>query len=151
MENYKALQDLKEFESLNLSSDFSLHKKTTKMAQLPALGTPMQVTIKEKIVEDEATKQKNKQLEAELSEMKEKLANIKVQEEKPQVDAEPKANPLTAKIVESLQVKVAEMQCEMDKKLKESSAVTSMKQIIKDKNAKINELREKLAKYEGDD
>jgi hypothetical protein len=48
------------------------------MAQLPALGTPMQVTIKEKIVEDEATKQKNKQLEAELSEMKEKLANLKV-------------------------------------------------------------------------
>jgi hypothetical protein len=43
------------------------------------------------------------------------------------------------------------MQGEMDKKLKESSAVTSMKQIIKDKNAKINELREKLAKYEGDD
>jgi hypothetical protein len=37
---------------------------------------------------------------------------------------------------------------EMDKKLNQSQAVASMKQIIKDKNAMINTLRERLAKYE---
>jgi len=36
----------------------------------------------------------------------------------------------------------------MDKKLNQSQAVASMKQIIKDKNAMINTLRERLAKYE---
>lgn len=40
---------------------------------------------------------------------------------------------------------------EMDKKLNQSQAVTSMKQIIKDKNKMINSLRERLAKYEKDD
>lgn len=44
--------------------------------------------------------------------------------------------------------KFASMAEEYEKKLNQSQAVASMKQIIKDKNAMINDLRERLGKYE---
>lgn len=46
------------------------------------------------------------------------------------------------------QQKLSAMEEEYDKKLNQSQAVASMKQIIKDKNAQINQLRERLSKYE---
>lgn len=39
MENYKALQDMKEFEELVLQDDFSLKKKPIMSKQLPTLGS----------------------------------------------------------------------------------------------------------------
>jgi hypothetical protein len=39
MENYKALQQMKDFEALTLNSDFSLTKKPQLGAKLPVLGT----------------------------------------------------------------------------------------------------------------
>lgn len=47
--------------------------------------------------------------------------------------------------------KLASMSEEYEKKLSQSQAVASMKQIIKDKNEMINSLRERLSKYEKDD
>ena len=43
MENYKALQDMKDFEELVMNQDFTLVKKPTAKAQLPTLGAPVQV------------------------------------------------------------------------------------------------------------
>ena len=41
MENYKALTDMREFEDLVMQEDFTLVKKPTMKAQLPALGAPV--------------------------------------------------------------------------------------------------------------
>ena len=41
MENYKALQQVKDFEELIMESDFTLVKKPTMKAQLPGLGAPV--------------------------------------------------------------------------------------------------------------
>lgn len=43
MENYKALQDMKEFEELVMTEEFTLQKKPTMKAQLPQLGAPVQI------------------------------------------------------------------------------------------------------------
>jgi hypothetical protein len=39
MENYRALEDIKDFENLQLSSTFSLQKKATVTSKLPTLGS----------------------------------------------------------------------------------------------------------------
>ena len=42
MENYKALQEMKDFEQLVLTQDFTLTKKSTLLqAKLPGLGAPV--------------------------------------------------------------------------------------------------------------
>ena len=42
MENYRALEDIKDFENLQLSAaSFSLQKKTATVSKLPALGMGM--------------------------------------------------------------------------------------------------------------
>mmetsp|Transcript_16335 Transcript_16335/g.15677 ORF Transcript_16335/g.15677 Transcript_16335/m.15677 type:complete len:100 (+) Transcript_16335:18-317(+) len=38
MENYKALEEIKDFESLEQSQSFALTKKATQMAKLPTIG-----------------------------------------------------------------------------------------------------------------
>lgn len=39
MENYKALEDIKDFERLDLNRGFSLQKKATVTSKLPTLGS----------------------------------------------------------------------------------------------------------------
>lgn len=41
MENYKALEDIKDFEKLDLNKGFSLQKKATVTSKLPTLGTAL--------------------------------------------------------------------------------------------------------------
>lgn len=42
MENYKALQEMKDFEELVMNSDFTLEKKQTlRASKLPGLGQPV--------------------------------------------------------------------------------------------------------------
>ena len=42
MENYKALEDIKDFENLQMSSNqFTLQKKATVASKLPSLGSAM--------------------------------------------------------------------------------------------------------------
>ena len=43
MENYKALQEMKDFENLVMNQDFSLTKKPVGISKLPGLGAPVQV------------------------------------------------------------------------------------------------------------
>lgn len=43
MENYKALQEMKDFESLVLNEDFSLTKKPQAKATLPSLSAPVKI------------------------------------------------------------------------------------------------------------
>ena len=43
MENYKALQEMRDFENLVRDQDFSLTKKPTGLNKLPGLGAPVQV------------------------------------------------------------------------------------------------------------
>ena len=38
MENYKALEEIKDFESLQLTQSFALTKKATYISKLPTLG-----------------------------------------------------------------------------------------------------------------
>jgi len=74
MENYKALQDMKDFEELVMNQDFSLTKRATIKAQLPALGTP--VTVQKVIVADEKVEKRNKELESEMKRLKTQLSEI---------------------------------------------------------------------------
>ena len=41
MENYKKLQEMKDFEELEMNSDFSLSKKPSALAKLPTLNAPV--------------------------------------------------------------------------------------------------------------
>ena len=41
MENYKALQDMKDFEELVMNQDFTLTRKPAANAQLPVLSAPV--------------------------------------------------------------------------------------------------------------
>lgn len=49
MENYKALEEIKDFESLSLKAtgDFSLKKKANAGSKLPTLGSTMYMTAQE--------------------------------------------------------------------------------------------------------
>ncbi len=76
MENYKALQEIKDFEQLVMTKDFTLTKKSTLLnAKLPGLGQTVQ--IQKVIVQDEATQAKNLSLEAEVSSLRSKLETMK--------------------------------------------------------------------------
>ena len=69
MENYKALQELKDFEQLMMTQDFTLTKKSTLLqAKLPGLGAPVQV--QKVFVQDETMQAKNLSLEAEVNSLK---------------------------------------------------------------------------------
>ena len=61
MENYKALQEMKDFENLEMQSDFSLTKKGAMGGKLPTLGAP--VKVEKVIVQDEETQKKNAMLQ----------------------------------------------------------------------------------------
>jgi hypothetical protein len=74
MENYKALQEMKNFEQLEMQSDFSLTKKPIMKATLPTLGAP--VKVEKVMVEDEGLKNKNAMLEGLVSELQKKLVLI---------------------------------------------------------------------------
>jgi len=43
MENYKALNEMKEFESLVMNQDFTLTKKPAMSSKLPTLGAPVTI------------------------------------------------------------------------------------------------------------
>lgn len=43
MENYKALNEMKEFEHLVMNQDFTLTKKPAMGSKLPTLGAPVQI------------------------------------------------------------------------------------------------------------
>lgn len=66
MENYKALQDLKEFESLMLTDHSTLEKRPTAAV----------VKIEKVFVADEETAVKNKRLEAEVEQLRQKLQAV---------------------------------------------------------------------------
>ena len=53
MENYKALQQVKDFEEMIMDADFTLIRKPTAKAQLPGLGAP--VKVETVVVQDEET------------------------------------------------------------------------------------------------
>ena len=64
MENYKALQDMKKFETDYANQDFSLTKKPQVGAKLPMLSAP--VEVKTVMVKDESLEKRNQSLEADV-------------------------------------------------------------------------------------
>ena len=54
MENYKALQEMRDFETMVMNQDFTLTKKPTGLNKLPGLGAPVQV--QKVMVDDQETK-----------------------------------------------------------------------------------------------
>lgn len=53
-------------------------------------------------------------------------------------------------VSENLRKEAMNTKQELQKKVNQLTQVTNMKKMIQDKNAKINELRERLSKYEAD-
>lgn len=53
-------------------------------------------------------------------------------------------------VTENLRKEAMNTKQELQKKVNQLTQVTNMKKMIQDKNAKINELRERLSKYEAD-
>lgn len=67
MENYKALEDIKDFENMNMSSQFALSKKATVTAKLPTLGsTVIDPNLQSQNLELKAENEKLKKMMAEL-------------------------------------------------------------------------------------
>ena len=147
MENYKALQEMKDFEELVMNADFTLEKKQAALMRkstLPGLGAPIQV--EKVVVKDEAVVQENERLQAELQRMKTQLAStdleqsIKTQAESLKADEDEEK--------EQLRKELAEVKAQMELKINQTDAVKNMKKMLQDKNAIIAELREKLEKHE---
>ena len=133
MENYKALQQVKDFEELIMESDFTLVKKPTMKAQLPGLGAPVQ--IERVVVQDEETQAQNVNLKRQVTELQSRINDsgsaASVTEEN-----------------ERLKAQLAETQSQLDMKVNQTPAVQNMKKMLQDKNTVISELREKLAQLE---
>ena len=129
MENYKALQDMKDFEELVMQQDFTLVKKPTIKAQLPQLGA--QVEVQKVVVKDESVVEENRRLKAELEQAKEELKAKGVAGEG---DAEK----------EQLKKELAELKEQFELKINQTEAVKNMKKMLQDKNAIIQDLRQKL-------
>ena len=60
MENYKALQDMKDFEELIMQADFTLIRKPTEQAKQPE---PAPVQVERVVVQDEETVAQNQSLQ----------------------------------------------------------------------------------------
>lgn len=73
MENYKALQDMKDFEELVMNQDFTLTKKPAANAQLPAQSAPPQV--ERVVVQDQSTIEENKQLQKQVTQLQSQIEN----------------------------------------------------------------------------
>ena len=76
MENYKALEDIKDFEKLSLTgaTDFSLtKKKATGAAKLPTLGTAMMMGVAES-QETQQLREENEKVKKMMTALQEKLA-----------------------------------------------------------------------------
>ena len=76
MENYKALEDIKDFEQLSLSgaSDFSMtRKKATGASKLPTLGAAMMMSTAES-AETQKLKEENERVKKMMQALQDKLA-----------------------------------------------------------------------------
>ena len=137
MENYKALQDMKEFEQLIMNQDYTL---VSKQDVMQAAARKM-----EKEKEDQQVKQQNHQLVNEVMELKKQLT-LKDHEINEKSAAASKTDDQPVK----LQRQLTETQNELDKKINQTAAVQNMKKMLQEKNQLIKELREQIAKYEQD-
>lgn len=67
MENYKALEDIKDFENMNMSQQFALSKKGTATAKLPTLGST---------IIDPSMQNENSELKIENDKLKKLVAEL---------------------------------------------------------------------------
>ena len=73
MENYKALEDMKAFEELVVTQDFTLVKKGSEQAKpKPAEVEPV-VKVEKVIVKDETVEEENKALQRKVTELESRL------------------------------------------------------------------------------
>lgn len=162
MENYKALEEIKDFENLSLSTgnDFSLQKKKTQTgAKLPTLGSAMMSDSHER----QTLREENERVKKMMQSMQEKVAQMlagksqmsedvgaKIAEMEEQVKMMREERDRAVEGAEQLRKEVMVTKQEMQKKVNQLTQVTNMKKMIQDKNAKIEELRKRLGKYEGE-
>ncbi|CDW86926.1 UNKNOWN [Stylonychia lemnae] len=170
MENYKALEDIKDFENLQLaSSGFSLQKKATITSKLPTLGTAF---VDPNIAnENQALKQENENFKRMIKELQAKLtnalqsrsqaseqidthkeqSNYQVIELENQLILAEEEKSQAKEQAENLRQELFNVKDELKKKVNQLTQVTNMKKMIQDKNSKIKTLRDRLGKYESVD
>eukprot|EP00347_Sterkiella_histriomuscorum_P009298 403341739 len=170
MENYKALEDIKDFENLELNKVFSLQKKSTITSKLPTLGSAMyqdpnmQSELQNLRTENDNLKKMIQVLQSKLtqslsqkSEVNSQIDGSKLQSDQIVIDLQARLHQIES---EKLQVKeqaenmrqeLFNVKDELKKKVNQLTQVTNMKKMIQDKNTKIKQLRERLGKYEGVD
>ena len=169
MENYKALEDIKDFEKLQLKGNFSLQKKATITSKLPTLGAHvadpnMQNELANLRLENELLKKQVRELQAKITQVLSSKSQVsdEVDSHTKQKDheiAELESQILNLQVesnkakdqADNLRQELINTKDEMKKKLNQTTQVTNMKKMIQEKNAKIKQLREKLSKYESVD
>jgi chromosome segregation ATPase len=171
MENYRALEEIKDFEKLAASGDqsFSLQKKKGATSKLPTLGSAMLMTQNES-AEAAQLKEENIQVKRMMQAMQEKLAGAllgksmltekvegetketsgKLEELSRKLERAQEERDKAMEVSENLRKEAQNTKQELQKKVNQLTQVTNMKKMIQDKNGKIAELRERLGKYEAD-
>lgn len=172
MENYKALEDIKDFEQLSLSgaTDFTLtRKKATAASKLPTLGAAMMMSTAES-TETQRLKEENEKVKKMMTALQEKLAqslavksqlseqaegsikesSSQIEELRHKLDQIREEKDRTMEVCENLRKEAQNTKNELQKKVNQLTQVTNMKKMIQDKNTMIAKLRERLGKYEAD-
>lgn len=172
MENYKALEEIKNFEILSLTggADFSLtRKKATAASKLPTIGAAMMMNAHESN-ETQELKAENERVKKMLQSLQEKLAQTlagksqmaekadetvkgsqqQIDELRHKLDKIMEERDSALEVSENLRKEAMNTKTELQKKVNQLTQVTNMKKMIQEKNSKITELRERLSKYEAD-
>ena len=149
----KSLEELKAFEESYTKigrKGETKSKAGAGMARLPTLqggynNDPRIISELENLKqENEALNDKIKKLEKRMLEIAKSKSDLEVQaEEDVKTGAEISGSSLAAKDQE-----LNELRKELEKRISQTSQVVSMKKIIQQKNEQINELKERLKKYE---
>lgn len=150
MENYKALEDIKDFEKLSLTGDFSLQKKKTSTAsKLPTLGSAMLMNNHE-TTEAASLKQENLKVKQMMSVMQEKLSqalngksmlteksegslkdsNTQIDELKMKLSQMSDERDKAVEISDNLRKEAQNTKQELQKKVNQLTQVTNMKKMI---------------------
>lgn len=151
MENYKALEEIKDFESLSLKAtgDFSLKKKANVGSKLPTLGSAMMMTAQENS-ESAELRAENDRVKKMVQQLQEKLAqtlagksmmsekaegaikdtNQMVEELRAKVERLTEEKEKAMEINENLRKETLSAKQEMQKKVNEMTQVNNMKKMI---------------------
>ena len=168
MENYKALEEIKQFEESKEDSILSLKGMVNKMSKMGS-KLPSLIDKKNESEDSKSLAAENEALKAKIAFQEQRL--IQALQEKSSISSEFKAkasesDQLKSELegnvlmsasekqsyverIDKMTTEIKEYKKELNTKVSKLKQVEAMKKMLGDKNKEIKELRDKLAQYEG--